>query len=322
MKILSVADIHITLHKEKIPYEWQVNRFKQLFDKLLELEKECDVTVIAGDIFDKKPELDEIALFLTYANRVTKPTIAIPGNHEATEKGKTFLEHFTKEHAINNPNFRLYTENTRVVINGQGFQLFPYGEMQLSKVPEYVENDILVTHIRGEVPPHITAEFDFEKLRPWKLVLLGDLHFRHKYKDYPIYYPGSPLNTKFDRDDSRDYGVDIVYFLDVNNYSVVFENLDLPKLVRKTVNAGEELLEHKKHHIIYEVKGSIDVLSTIKNHKLLDKKIADSPSHGVTLNLKELSLKEEVVSYLTFIKVEQDRIDKVISVLDELGIKQ
>lgn len=321
MKILSVADIHITLHKEKIPYEWQVNRFKELFEKLLELEKECDVTVIAGDIFDKKPELDEIALFLTYANRVTKPTLAIPGNHEASAKGETFLEHFTKEHAINNSNFKLYTKNAREVINGQGFQLFPYGEMQIGNIPKYVENDILVTHIRGEVPPHITAEFDFEKLKDWKLVLLGDLHFRHKYKEYPIYYPGSPLNTKFDRDDARDYGVDIIYLLDINNYSVVFQNLELPKLIRKTVNAGDPLIEHKKHHVIYEVKGSIDVLSKIANHKLLDKKIADTPSSSSKLELKELSIKEEIVSYLNYIKIEEDRIPKVLQVMDELGIK-
>ena len=321
MKILSVADIHITLHKEKIPYEWQINRFKELFEKLLELEKECDVTVIAGDIFDKKPELDEIALFLTYANRVTKPTLAIPGNHEASAKGETFLEHFTKEHTINNSNFRLYTKNAREVINGQGFQLFPYGEMQIGNVPKYVENDILITHIRGEVPPHITAEFDFDKLKDWKLVLLGDLHFRHKYKDYPIYYPGSPLNTKFDRDDTRDYGVDIIYLLDINNYSVVFQNLDLPKLVRKTVNAGDALVEHKKHHVIYEVKGSIDVLSKISNHKLLDKKIADTPNSSSKLELKELSIKEEIISYLNYIKIEEDRIPKVLQVMDELGIK-
>ena len=321
MKILSVADIHITLHKEKIPYEWQVNRFKLLFESLLELEKECDVTVIAGDIFDKKPELDEIALFLTYANRVQKPTIAIPGNHEASEKGKTFLEHFTKDHALNNPNFKLYTNNSRVVINGQGFQLFPYGEMQINKIPEYVENDILVTHIRGAVPPHITAEFDFEKINKWKLVLLGDLHFRHQYNNKPIFYPGSPLNTKFDRDDSRKYGVDIIYFLDINNYNVVFVDLDLPKLIRKTINAGEPLLEHDKHHIVYEIKGSIDVLSKIKNHKLLDKKIADTPSTTSLLNLSGLSLKEEIVSYLKYIKTEESRIDKVLILLDELNIK-
>ena len=41
---------------------------------------------------------------------------------------------------------------------------FP-GEMQTGNLPVYVEDDILVTHIRGEVPPHITPEYDFPSLQ-------------------------------------------------------------------------------------------------------------------------------------------------------------
>ena len=266
MKILSVADIHINLHKKKIPYEWQVNRFTTLFNKLLELEKDCDVTIISGDIFDKKPEPDEICLFLSYANAVKKPTLAIPGNHEASTKGNSFLEYFEQERVITNKNFHLSTTNKRIEVNGQMFQLFPYGEMQVRKIPKYIEGDILVTHIRGEVPPHITPEFDFEKIRPWKLVLLGDLHFNHKYKDYPAYYPGSPLNTTFDRDDKRSYGVDLIHFKDIDDYTVEFIDLKLPKLIRKTVEAGTELKSDPINHILYEVTGSIDILIKVQNH--------------------------------------------------------
>lgn len=318
MKILSVADIHINLHKKKIPYEWQYDRFKQLFERLLTLEKECDVVVIAGDIFDKKPEPDEMCLFLDYANSVTKPTISIPGNHEATSKGKTFLEHFEKEQAINNRNFKLFTENSRIEINGQGFQLFPYGSVQTDNVPDYVDDDILVTHIRGEVPPHITAEFDFEKLRKWKLVLLGDLHFRHKYKDYSVYYPGSPLNTTFDRDENRKYGVDIINLHTIDNYTVDFIDLKLPKLIRKVANAGETLIEDEYNHVIYEITGSIDELSKVKNHKLLDKKIASKPSESAKLDLLDLTLIEELEKYLDYIKVEDK--NSVLELFKELGL--
>ena len=61
----------IILHKKKVPYDWQVNRFKEMFRKLIALEQSCDVHIIAGDIFDKKPEPDEICLFLSYINSVT-----------------------------------------------------------------------------------------------------------------------------------------------------------------------------------------------------------------------------------------------------------
>lgn len=318
MKILSVADIHINLHKKKIPYEWQTNRFKKLFEKLLELEKSCDVVVISGDIFDKKPEPDEICLFLSYANAVTKPTLAIPGNHEATTKGKSFLEYFEQENVINNSNFILSTTNKRVVIEGQGFQLFPYGEMQSGNIPEYVTGDILVTHIRGEVPPHITPEFDFELIRKWNLVLLGDLHFNHKYKDYNVYYPGSPLNTTFDRDDSREYGVDIITY-DAHTFKMEFVDLKLPKLIRKTVEAGQELKPHPINHVVYEVTGSIDKLSKVVNHELLDKKIAEKPSENSKLDLTNKTLIEELSVYLDFIKVENKK--EILEVAGHLGIK-
>lgn len=319
MKILSVADIHINLHKKKIPYEWQVNRFNLLFSKLLELEKECDVTVISGDIFDKKPEPDEICLFLSYANAVKKPTLAIPGNHEASTKGKSFLEYFEQDNVINNPNFNLTTTNKRIKVNEQWFQMFPYGEMQVRNIPDNVKGDILVTHIRGEVPPHITPEFDFEKLRPWSLVLLGDLHFNHKYKDYPIFYPGSPLNTTFDRDDRREYGVDIIDYTSEDNYSVEFVDLKLPKLIRKTVEAGAELKSDPVNHIIYEVTGSIDNLSKVQNHQLLDKKIADKPQENSKLNLVNKTLPEELSMYLDFIKINNK--SSVLELFNSLGIK-
>ena len=319
MKILHVADIHINLHKKKIPYEWQTNRFKMLFDKLLDLEKSCDVVVLAGDIFDKKPEPDEICLFLSYANSVTKPTLAIPGNHEASTKGNTFLEHFEAEHAINNPNFMLRTKSSRIEIGGQGFQLFPYGDMQTGKIPSYVDGDILIAHIRGEVPPHITAEFDFAKISAWPLALLGDLHFQHKYKDYNVYYSGSPINTTFDRNDSRGYGVNIITYRSSKDYDVLFHDLGLPKLIRHTVTSDTELKADSYHHIVYEVTGTIDKLSKIQNHELLDKKIAEKPSESSVLDLTDKSIKQELEAYLDFIKVDNKK--SVVALFEKLGIK-
>lgn len=319
MKILSTGDIHINLHKKKIPYAWQVNRFELLFEKLLDLEKSCDIVIISGDIFDKKPEPDEICLFLSYANSVTKPTLAIPGNHEASSRGKSFLEYFEVEKVINNPNFILSTSNKRVEILGQGFQLFPYGEMQIDNIPEYVEGDILVTHIRGEVPPHITAEFDFDKISQWKLVLISDLHFNHKYKHYSVYYPGSPLNTTFDRADERSYGVDIIDLKSIDDYTVTFIDLKLPKLIRKTIEAGQQLVPHKTDHVVYEITGSIDTLSKITNNELIDKKIASKPHESSKLELANLTLLEELVMWLDYIKVEQKA--EVVKLFNSLGIK-
>ena len=303
MKILSSADWHINLYKKKVKYDWLKNRFEMLFKKLKELEKQCDVHVIAGDLFDNKPQPDEVCLLLSYLNSVSIPTIIIPGNHEATSKGKTFWSHFTTEHAITNENVHIFCENSRFSVGDVTFCLFPYGSVQTDNLPAHHPNDILVTHIRGEVPPHVTPEYDFEKLRPWKLVLLGDLHFNHKYKDYDVYYPGSPVNTTFDRHADNEYGVDIVEFNSIDNYSVKFVPLGLPKLIRKTVKVGEELVASDYDHVIYEVKGSIDELSKIEKTELLDKKLVKTKASESKLDLKNLDIFQELEAYLEYIEV-------------------
>ena len=303
MKILSSADWHINLYKKKVKYDWLKNRFELLFAKLRELEAKCDVHVIAGDLFDNKPQPDEVCLLLSYLNSVTIPTIIIPGNHEATAKGKTFWAHFTTEHAITNDKVHIFCDNNRFTIKEATFCMFPYGSVQTDNLPPHHPEDILVTHIRGEVPPHVTEEYDFEKLRPWKLVLLGDLHFNHKYKNYPAYYPGSPVNTTFDRHDDNEYGVDIIDFTSISDYKVNFIPLGLPKLIRKTVKVGEELVPSDYNHVIYEVKGSIDELSKIEKTELLDKKLVKTKASESKLDLKNLSIVQELEAYLAYIEV-------------------
>lgn len=303
MKILSSADWHINLHKKKVPFDWQQGRFLQFFKELYDLEKECDVHIISGDLFDKKPSPDEVCLLLSYLNSVKIPTYIIPGNHEATRKGESFWEFFTLDNTINNPLVSIFTKNTRVPFENIAFQFFPYGELQLDNLPAYSNEDILVTHIRGEVPPHITAEYDFEKLRSWKLVLLGDLHFNHQYKDFPIYYPGSPLNTTFDRDDKREYGVDIFELNSIDDYKKVFIDLKLPKLLRKTVTSEADMVADPYNHTIYEVTGTIDELAKISKSDLLDKKIVEKPNSESTLDLKDKNIYEELDIYLDYIKI-------------------
>lgn len=318
IKILSSADWHINLHKKKVPYNWQTARFQMMFERLHSLESSCDVHVIAGDLFDKKPEPDEICLLLSYLNSVSIPTIIIPGNHEATRKGASFWEHFLLENTVKNNLVHIFTENGRIEIKGVGFCAFPYGSVQTNCVPEYVPGDVLVTHIRGEVPPHITEEFDFDKLRDWGLILLGDLHFNHRYKDTNAYYPGSPLNTSFDRDDSREYGVDLFTWIDDKNYSREFIDLKLPKLIRKTVPAGSELIPDSYNHTVYEVTGSIDQLSKIEKSDLLDKKMVEKPVTEGTLDLKDKNIFEELEIYLNHIKVAN--IDSVMAEFKALNV--
>jgi DNA repair exonuclease SbcCD nuclease subunit len=319
IKILSSGDWHVNLRKKKVPYKWQESRYLQLFSKLHALEQMCNVHVISGDVFDETPNTDETCLVLSYLNAVTIPTLLIPGNHSSTQKGHSFWEHFKRDNSITNNKVYLSVENERVTLAGQTFQTFPYGAVQTKQTPVHVPGDILVTHIRGEVPPHISAEYDFELLRSWKLILLSDLHFNHRYKDYPAYYPGSPLNTTFDRDDKRAYGVDIIELRSIDDYTVHFHDLDLPKLIRRTVPVGTVMTADPKHHVIYEVTGTIDELALVEKSALLDKKMVDKPASSATLDLKDKSIIQELELYLNHIKVAD--VHTVIQEYKTLGIK-
>ena len=160
MRILLSADWHIALHKKKIPSKWQANRFRLFYEKLEEQEQKCYVHIIAGDIFDKKPEPDEICLFLRYINSVSIPTFIIPGNHEATKKGHTFLSHFHEDNAIKNSNVEVITQNSRKEFLGQGFQFFPYGEMQIDNLPK--PDVVIYTNIQHDLsnymmPSHLDS---------------------------------------------------------------------------------------------------------------------------------------------------------------------
>ena len=301
MEILHSSDWHIVLNKKKVPYDWQIKRFYQFFEKLYELEKTCDIHIISGDVFDRHPTFDEVCLFLRFLNGVKKPTRIIDGNHEATAKGQTFLSYIIEREAIINPLVKIITTNSREEFNGVGIQYFPYCEMAKNNLPSYYEGDILVTHIRGEVPPHISAEYDFNKLTPWKLILLGDLHFHHQYPgNKAAWYPGSPMNVSFDRDDKRKYGVQVINFVNSSQYKVNFVDLALPKLIRKTITAGEPLTPDAYNHVIYEVTGSIEALAKVNKSDLLDKKLVENRNKSVQLRLNNKSIPEELVEYLKF----------------------
>ncbi len=320
IKILHSGDIHIKLRKNKVPQPWQLNRFKLFFEKMLELEKSHDCTVIAGDIFDEKPETDEVTLLLEYLHKVTKPTFLIPGNHESTKKGETFLEGFVRDKAINNDNVQFFTKNGRINFKGHWIQFFPYTEVQMDNFINYPEKEILVTHIRGEVLPHITAEYDFEKLKEFKLVLCADLHFNHKYKNYNVYYPGSPLSISFDRNDTKVYGVmSHTYWNEGHTYQ--FIDLKLPKLIRKRIKAGEELVRDTVDCVIYEVEGSLEDIQKVKrtDSDLLDKTRIELTNRTSILDLKDLTLLEEVDRYLKHIGIKDTQ--PYTNELNELGIQ-
>ena len=89
--ILFTADWHVKLGQKNVPIKWAINRYRYFFEQVYELEKQCSMHIIGGDLFDRLPNMEELELYFSFIRKVTIPTIIFDGNHEATKKNKTFF---------------------------------------------------------------------------------------------------------------------------------------------------------------------------------------------------------------------------------------
>ena len=298
MKILFTADWHIKLGQKNVPVEWAKNRYYGLFSKVRNIAKERTVEyiVIGGDIFDKLPSIEELELYFDLVRDLDVPTLIYSGNHEAVKKNTTFLTQLIKVTSAINKNVEIVDD---FYSNGK-FDIIPY-----NKLKEWAENPdntfvslhgrILMTHVRGEIPPHVKPEVDLDLFKPWRMVLAGDLH-SYENSQRNILYPGSPVTTSFHRSEV-DTGVLVV---DTDSLDYEWVKLNLPQLLKKTVKAGEPMPPTEFHHTIYEVEGNMADLANLSS-ELLDKKIVKKASDTTLILENNMTLEDEVHEYLKYI---------------------
>jgi len=100
-----------------------------------------------------------------------------------------------------------------------------------------------------------------------------------------------------------------------------WHEFDLPQLLRKTVESEDEMIGTDFHHTIYEIEGDVADLANIKNSELLDKKVVKRSTEA-TLNLKEMSMEEELVEYLSAIlNLTDDKIKSIMGVFNDYSKK-
>ena len=308
--ILFTADWHIKLGQKNVPMAWACSRYKLFFEAIHELEKDEDISmhIIGGDLFDRVPSMDEITLYFDFVKDVTIPTIIYDGNHEATKKHKTFFSNLKRATTDVNPLVEIVDTTTEYIWG----TILPYADLHRKNGIEFCNtNKPLYTHVRGEIPPHVTPEVDLDKFNDFPVVYAGDLH-SHSNTQRNIVYPGSPMTTSFHRD-----VVKTGYLLIDEDDSWHWEEFNLPQLLRRTVESEDEMIATDFHHTIYEIEGDVADLANIKNSELLDKKVVKRSSEA-TLNLKDLSMEEELVEYLSAIlNLNDDKIKSIMGVFND-----
>lgn len=316
MKVLFSADWHIKLKQKNVPREWQINRYRMLFNEIHKID--ADIHILGGDVFDTLPKPDETALFLEFVAGCKIPTYIYDGNHEATKKGQTFLTFFKE--AVNKINENVHiidgihktltskpAESTPI-----GIDYIPYTHLKTFKTEDFT-GKICCTHVRGNIPPHVVEEVDLDLFKRWDIVLAGDLH-AHSNSQKNIVYPGSPLAITFHRNHIENG----IIILDTDTLEYEFKALGLPQLIRKTVTSKEDIIKTDYDHTIYEVTGNILELSDIDaSSDLVDKKLIQRQSDSV-LNLNKLTLEEELKQYFEIVaKLSSDEIEDTMRVFND-----
>ena len=91
----------------------------------------------------------------------------------------------------------------------------------------------------------------------------------------------------------------------------------LPQLLRKTVDNENDMQPTMFHHTIYEIEGDVADLANVKNSELLDKKVVRRSSEA-TLNLKNLTIEEELVEYMSAIlNLTDDKVKQIMGVFND-----
>ena len=309
MRILFSADWHIKLGQKNVPTSWARSRYQSFFDKLKELEETVDLHIIGGDIFDRVPTLDELELYFSFVKSVNIETIIYDGNHEATKKNSSFLTILSDVSTNLNEKVKVITSTYE---DSRGFTILPYCELHKKDSIEKLNSSLpLFTHVRGEIPPHVTPEVDLDRFSAFPIVFAGDLH-AHSNSQRNILYPGSPMTTSFHRS-KVSTGI-----LRIDNWTPEWIELDMPQLIRKTVSTTDEMIPGIKDHIIYELEGDMRDLAKVANTELLDKKVVKRNIETSLVLDKSMTLAEELVEYLTYIlEISDDKIPDIVGLFND-----
>lgn len=310
--ILFTADWHIKLGQKNVPVDWATNRYRLFFEQVSALEKEADVHIIGGDLFDRVPSMDELELYFEFIRNVSIPTIIYDGNHEATRKNNTFFTSLRQVSKDINPLVDVVTETTYY----DGYAILPYADLHRKKSIEDIDSDVLFTHVRGEIPPHVMPEVELERFDKFKVVFAGDLH-AHENTQRNIVYPGSPMTTSFHRNKVKTGAL-----LIEDDWSWTWHELNLPQLIRKTVSDPNEMIPTSFDHTIYELEGDVQDLAMVKNSELLDKKVVKREIEATLDLTADMSISDELSVYLQeILKLEENKTKKIIGVFNDYSAK-
>lgn len=338
MKAIVTADIHIRV-KPDVPEDWQLNRYRMLWDKYIDLCKEHGAKhlIIAGDVFDNhRISSKEGMLFVELVTKVSESDITtwiIDGNHDYSDPLVTTLDHFV-------PLFDYINENACGENTGKSFvhyrkaatAEFGNGDVCVSfvghsvlKAPNDVytradATNILISHFRPNVNEFIKEEIDVHSfISGYDLCVAGDIHTDLVLERDQLVYTNSPLNSHFESNPNCG-----CLLLSADADGIEWERipLTLPNYVQITTTA-DKFKEPKDavNFIRIEVSGTPEELRKIStdkpNVKLVKVPLVSETYTEVEEEIKDQSLEEDLIDYMKELDYTEEHIAKLITVFKE-----
>jgi hypothetical protein len=254
------------------------------------------------------PTMEELEIYYDLVASIKIPCIIYPGNHESVKKDTTFFTYLKRSTQRLNKLVTVIDDYHKI----ENMDFIPYNRLKDFK-PENFTGEILFTHVRGEIPPHVKPEIDLDLLNQWTVVLAGDLH-SYENSQRNILYPGSPCTTSFHRN-IVDTGVIIFDSVTLKHEWVL---LELPQLIRKTIKAGEEMLATEYHHTIYEIEGDMSELGALEDSSLIDKKIVKRETETALILDPTMTIAGELQEYLLYIlQLPDQTVESILLILHD-----
>jgi DNA repair exonuclease SbcCD nuclease subunit len=283
-----------------VPFDFEKSRYSQLFDHLLNLSTHpsCVAVCHGGDCFDRAPTIQETALVVRYLNAVVKPTYIISGNHEQIKKDTTFLSELSN--MVSNPLVTIITDYATYNIANIAIDFIPFNRLKHFEKEGNTElsSELLITHVRGCIPPHVASEVNLSIFDRWKLVLAGDLH-SHSNSQRNIIYPGSPLTTSFYRNKPKKG----ILKVDLGTLGVEFIDLNLPALIKLTVESKDEIIENTTQDFIaYDIVPKVEAIIEAKEDTVFHKEASREDAILAVLDAEESKKLEVINLYVNIIR--------------------
>jgi DNA repair exonuclease SbcCD nuclease subunit len=302
-----------------VPKEWQISRYNLFIDDII---RECvtqnAVLVLAGDLLDSasplKEELQLFMYFLHELNKASIDTLLVSGNHCSIKRGSSILD-YLEVSQFENVYYRKNYHHSNIE-----FHLCNHDEIHNYTPVITKPRNILISHARCAIPPHITEEIDMEAFTaPYDLCILGDIHMAHSFGN--TYYTNNPVNKIFEESVNTGYlVVDIGKDIKVTRVKTEYPAL---RAVSCTVEELPALRFNKTDFYKVEVTGTPEELRALKEPAPYIK-LCKIPLLPDVLPSEELyeepeveNLADDLVGYMKHLKYTDAQISELLEELEK-----